>query len=348
MNEAIAADPEGMLGAKTVGEFAARLPFLLKLLAADQPLSLQVHPTADTARRGFEAEEAAGIPVDAPERNYRDPHHKPELLVAVSDFEGLCGYRAPEETGVLLSKLQLPSLERIIGVIARDVGGSGITLATVTRALLAAPAERRAILAEEVSAAAARRVDTVPEPAATAYRLVTELSKYYPGDVGVLSPLLLNPVRLSPGEAIYIPPGTPHAYLRGVGIEIMAASDNVLRGGMTSKHVDASELLRVVDYSIYEEPVLQPTPVAPGVVEWPTPVREFRLRRFRVGGLYPTISLPTDGPQIVFCLSGRVRADDGAGEVLLGPGEAAFGAARDDGQLTLTGFGEVYQATTAV
>ena len=329
---AIEADPAGLLGEAVAGRFGGRLPYLLKVLAADAPLSLQAHPSAAQARAGFDAEAAAGTPRER--RNYTDPYHKPELLAAVSEFEALCGFRRAADAAAALRRLRLPVLEPVLDSLSRPDPGEGLRRAVT--GLYALPGERRIDLVKRVQAACASR----PE---REYALAAELAERYPGDLGVVISLLLNRVLLRPGEAIYMPAGNLHAYLSGVGVEIMASSDNVLRGGLTPKRVDVPELLRVLRFEELAEPRLAATPAGPGVVRWPTPLPDFQLARATVAD-GESVRLPGAGPRIVLCLAGRVRVADGGGEVLLGPGEAGFAAA-GAGVVTLSGAGEAYQAS---
>jgi len=346
--ELISEAPARVLGEEVLARFGRRLPFLMKLLAADAPLSLQAHPDAGQAAAGFAAEEAAGVPRDAPQRRYADPYHKPELLVAVSEFHALCGFREPAATAERLAGLRVPALDPVVGAL-----GEG-DLAGAVRWLLTHP--EPAELVEAVVAA----------PGAP--RLVGELAAAYPEDVGVVVALLLNHVTLRPGEAIFMPAGNLHAYLHGTGVEIMAASDNVLRGGLTPKHVDVPELLRVLRFAPLAEPVRRPEPVAPGgggarrslaggespVVTWRVPVAELALYRVRLDAAVPRVELPVAGPRAVLCLAGEVEVDDGVARVTLRPGSAAFGAAcepnwdRSGGAtgapVVLGGAGEAYLA----
>jgi mannose-6-phosphate isomerase len=305
--ELIAAAPEQVLGPAVVARFGARLPFLMKLLAADAPLSLQAHPDAGQAAAGFAAEEAAGVPRGAPERRYADPYHKPELLVAVSEFRALCGFREPAATAELLAGLKAPALDPVVGALGEgDLAGAVGWLLTHPE-----PAE---LVTQVVGGAGASR-------------LVGELAAAYPGDVGVVVALLLNQVTLRPGEAIFMPAGNLHAYLRGTGVEIMAASDNVLRGGLTPKHVDVPELLRVLRFAPLAEPVRRPERVGPGVVTWRVPVAELALYRVRLDAAVRRVEVPVAGPRAVLCLAGEVEVDDGVARVTLRAGDAAFGAA---------------------
>jgi mannose-6-phosphate isomerase len=332
----IGADPVGVLGREAIGGYGARLPFLLKLLAADRPLSLQVHPGPIEAREGFAAEEAAGVSREVSYRNYVDPYHKPELLVAVSEFHALCGFRPRAEAARLLGRLDIPELSATVqrlGLARPDEA-----LREAMTSLFAVPAGRRASLVAQVRAASRNRPQRE-------YRLASELADRYPGDIGVVVSFLLNLVTLVPGEAIYMPAGNLHAYLSGVGLEVMASSDNVLRGGLTGKHVDVPELLRVLCYEELPEPRLSPVPVADGVDWWLTPEADFRLTRVTVAGGPVRLPLPAGpSPRILLCLGGKVRVHSADRDLDLGGGEAAFVPADADA-VTVTGSGEVYQAS---
>lgn len=342
LGDLVTADPAGVLGARVADRFGARLPYLMKVLAAAEPLSLQAHPDEETARERYDAERAAG----AAEFNYSDRHHKPELLVAASDFEALCGFRDPVASAGLLAGLAVPELEPVVASLRAGALDEAVST------LLRWPEAGRPTLVGAVVASAAAASGPFPAE----YAMAGKLAKHYPGDVGVVVALLLNLVTLEPGEAIWMPAGNLHAYLRGTGVEIMAASDNVLRGGMTPKRVDVDELLRVLRFTPLADPVVRAQPVAPGVVTWPVPVAEFRLHRVTVGGgtvgggtvggAVPSVELALDGPRTALCLAGEVTVDDGQA-VTLRPGRAAFGPATDR-PLTLTGDGVVYVATTNV
>jgi mannose-6-phosphate isomerase len=293
----------------------ARLPYLVKVLAAEEPLSLQAHPDAEQARAGF----AAGNP------SYVDPYHKPELLVAVGAFDALCGFRDPAASADLLRRLAVPALDQVAGMLAGP-GAAGDRLRRAVLALLSWPPEDRA--------ATVSRVAALP--------VFGDLARRYPQDPGVLVALLLNHVRLAPGEAIWMPAGNLHSYLHGTGVEIMAASDNVLRGGLTGKRVDVEELLKVLRFEVLADPVLRPVRLAPAVLTWPVPVDDFAL--YRVSVQHSTVEVTAPVPRVVLCLSGRATVDDGTGPVGLGPGDGAFG--QNGGHaLTVAGEAEVYVAT---
>jgi mannose-6-phosphate isomerase len=330
LTDVIGADPAGVLGADTVERFGPRLPFLMKVLAAGEPLSLQAHPTMQQAAAGFDAEEAAGRPAGAPDRNYKDRYHKPELLVAVEPFDALCGFADPAVTAVTLSALEVEALAPTIEALGQPSPEKALRDA-VTGLMALSDAARKGLVEDVVGAARERGI--LP--------LAVDLGERYPGDIGVVVALLLNHVCLQPGEAVWMPAGNLHAYLRGTGVEIMAASDNVLRGGLTPKHVDVPELLNVLRFEVLDDPVTRPVALSPGVVTWTTPVDDFVLHR--VGPQGDAVTLPGTGPRIVLCLTGEVTVDDGAGAVALTGGQAAFGAAGRTA--TVSGTGEVYQGS---
>ncbi|GGV18759.1 mannose-6-phosphate isomerase, class I [Streptomyces litmocidini] len=329
LNELIAADPVRELGERTVEKFGPRLPFLLKLLAAGAPLSLQVHPDLAQAEAGYAAEEAAGIPVDAPHRTYKDANHKPELICALTPFDGLCGFRNPVEAADLIAALGVDSLKPYVDLL--HAHPEEAALREVLTALLTADREEMAHTVAEAHAAA-DRLGGDHAPYAT-------LAHHFPGDPGVIAAMLLNRVRLQPGEALYLGAGVPHAYLDGLGVEIMANSDNVLRCGLTPKHVDVPELLRIVRFEPNELAVLRPEASPSGEEVYETPIDEFRLSRYVLAeGAAPTdVTAPT--PQILLAVAGRTRA----GEVTLAPGESVFVPAGE--AVELTGAGTVFRAT---
>lgn len=310
-------DATGALGPDVADRFGGRLPFLLKVLAAEKALSMQVHPTRAQAQAGFAAEDAAGIARDAAERNYRDPNHKPELLCALTPFEALCGFRPVSETLTVLEQLALPEL----GFLSELLRGSDPLRAAFT-ALVTRP-DPAAI----VAALAARVAEAADGPLHAA-RLAAE---DFPGDVGAVLALLLNHVVLAPGEAIFLGAGTVHAYLRGTGVEIMANSDNVLRCGLTPKHVDVDQLLAITDFTELANPLCEPVGG-----RFDVPVDDFALTRLALDE--PT-GLHDPGPTIVLCAEGRATV---AG-VALSPGHAAFVPA--ELPVTIEGDGLVFIAS---
>ena len=331
----IAEDPKGQLGAEVAEEFGPRLPYLMKVLAAEAPLSLQAHPDAEYAKQAYAAQEADP---SAP-RNYTDAHHKPEMLVALTPFDALCGFRAPDVSAAVLEGLRIPRLAPVVAALRAGPAG----LRDAVQILLTWPADDRAALIEDVVTAAKARHEY-----AQSYTLATDLAGRHPGDPGVLVALLLNQVRLAPGEAIWMPAGNLHAYLSGTGVEIMAASDNVLRGGLTPKRVDVEELLRVLRFEVLEDPILPSTEVTPGVRTWRVPVREFALYQVELTANTPPLRLPGAGPRIVLGAKGDVfvaEAVDGT-PVEVTPGTAAYIPA-ETGPAMAAGVGEIFVATVA-
>jgi len=335
LDELIRADPGTVLGPAVLDRFGPRLPYLLKLLAADRPLSLQAHPDAARARAAYARQGPGG-------GGYTDPYHKPELLVAVTDFDALCGFRHPADGADLLARLGLPELDP---VLARLRGADpAAALAGAVAQLLTWPAADRAALVAAAVAAAKDGAGTDPV-ARDALALVAELGARFPADPAVLVTVLLNRVRLAPDEAIWLPAGNLHGYLRGTGMEILASSDNVLRGGLTAKPVDTAELLAVLRFEVLTDPVRAAVPVAPGVLTWPVPVPDFALFQARVAGTAARV--PAPGPVIAFCLAGAVVVDDARVPVPLRAGQAAFGPA-GVAEVTVRGTGTVFLATAGV
>ncbi|MGW9496541.1 mannose-6-phosphate isomerase, class I [Streptomyces prasinus] len=330
--EVIAADPERELGAATVAKFGPRLPFLLKLLAAGAPLSLQVHPDLDQAKAGYADEERRGVPADAAHRTYKDANHKPELVCALTEFDGLCGFREPLRAAELLDALGVDSLKPYVDLLhARPEEAA---LREVLTAILTADRDEMARTVTEAAAACDRLGGDHAPYAAIAH--------HYPGDPGVIAAMLLNHVRLQPGEALYLGAGVPHAYLNGLGVEIMANSDNVLRCGLTPKHVDVPELLRIVRFEPRDPGVLRPEAAPDGEELYDTPTDEFRLSRYVLPAGGTTHDLTLGTPQILLCTAGSVHA----GEHELTPGTSVFVPAGEKAEVS--GTGALFRATVVV
>jgi mannose-6-phosphate isomerase len=331
--DALRGDPEALLGPDRATKWSGNLPFLLKVLAADEPLSLQAHPSAAQAAEGFARENAAGIPVDAPTRNYRDASHKPELICALTEFHALVGFRAIPDTLELLRALDVAELAPHLALLAAQPDADGLRALFTTWITLPQSVLDRAVPALQEACVRLAKADA---EFCREARMALELSERYPGDAGVLAALLLNLVVLAPGEALYLPAGNLHAYLSGAGVELMANSDNVLRGGLTSKHVDVAELLRVLDFRPCTPPVLHGTE-ADGWVRYDTDAAEFLLRRLDGGdhagagdGGTP-VAVPDAGPRILLCTGGsaRVRAGGSGDDRVLGRGQALWLGAAD-------------------
>ena len=312
LDRLIATDPIGSLGPTTASEFGG-LPFLMKVLSAARPLSLQVHPPAVKARAGFEREQALGIPINSPRRSFSDPFHKPELVCALTRFEALCGLREPAATLALLDHLDTRAIDCVRDRLRsnpspdglRDLIGWLLSLDQAEATTLVEPVVRACSQAATEATASSLgykrpklRIDRPLAAAAT-------LGSHYPSDPGVIVALLLNHVVLTPGEAIFLASGSLHCYISGTAVEVMACSDNVLRGGLTNKHVDASTLLDVLDPIPSTAKVQQPSPTE-GITTYKAPVAEFALRRIEVEPHRP--ATVDSGPSVILCTEGRLIA----------------------------------------
>ncbi|GAA1476853.1 mannose-6-phosphate isomerase, class I [Nocardioides aestuarii] len=334
LSDAIAADPTSWLGDRAAAGFG-RLPFLMKLLAAGEPLSLQVHPSSEQARLGYAAEEAARIPIDAPHRSYKDSSHKPELIYALTRFEGMAGFRDVRRSAQILRLLELPWLDDVAQQLETTKTPFQALRAIVTELLswhgdeLAGRLHDLSVAAEKAEARLhapptrkrppAVAAETVERESLRVFQQTQQLVARYPRDPGVVVTLLLNHVVLAAGEAMYVPAGMMHAYTSGFGVEIMASSDNVLRAGLTPKHVDVPELLRITDFDPAPPPRWTPNEAGNSKVFCP-PVSEFELTvangpcRTEVG----------PGPLIVLAVEGRASVRTVSGHAELAPGDAVF------------------------
>jgi mannose-6-phosphate isomerase len=316
---AIEDDPAGMLGPAVVQRFGPRLPFLLKVLAAAEPLSLQAHPDAARAREGFAEEDAAGIPREAPHRNYADPWAKPELVCALGPFVALCGFRTLPESRALVEALGVPALRSLAEPLWSRPEHEG--LAATLHALMTM-AEPASLVAEVLAAAERSGPASARWPEELAW--VRELGRRHRADAGVVVALLLNLVVLSRGEALFLSAGNLHCYLEGTAVEIMGGSDNVLRGGLTPKHVDVPELLRVLDVHAGPVPIRRAASISTHELRYDAPTPDFALSRLELpaGARW---SAPVSGPEVLLCVEGRVHVDGEHGPGLaLAPGQSAF------------------------
>lgn len=353
----VAADPERYLGPASARTFGT-LPYLFKLLAAERPLSIQAHPSAEQARAGFDREEAAGVPLDAPDRNYKDRNHKPEIVCALTPFRAMCGFRSPDQAARLIRCVldrkapapmdsdgsrpgRNPDADPYGALRAATTGLSAEGAASygdLLRALFSLPEESRRGLVEDAAATASERSGMDGEGAA--WETVSALATAYPGDPGVLAPLYLNVVDLAPGQALFLPAGVLHAYVRGFAVELMAASDNVLRGGLTTKHIDVDELLSVLSFAPFTPRRLE-AQGSPGVYDSPAP--EFRLLVLGSGCGAP-LELPPGQPIVVVSVEGDCVLECADGErLVLGPGRSAFVAASAP-PTRVSGTGRAYAA----
>ena len=334
-------DPVGTLGRRVQDTYGPRLPYLLKVLAAERALSLQVHPRPHLARAGFNRENAAGIPLGAAERSFRDDQHKPEMIVALTPFEGLAGFRRPRQALGLLEGLDGTLVDRMRGAL-----GHGRSADAVRRAFeLAVHARTADDVAPDLDrtlAAVRARAGTGGAVRTRADAVALRLGEQYPGDPGVLASYLLNVFALEPGEAVFLAPGQVHAYVRGAGVEIMASSDNVLRAGLTHKRVDVDALLECSDFLPAPPPRPVTSRLARGLTTYRVPIREFGLV---VGDVLPVdgeLALPGEGPRVVLALGGvlRLRTGADAETCVLAAGESVF-VPDAAGALSVSGEGRI-------
>lgn len=318
------------------------LPYLLKILAADTPLSIQAHPDSQQAAEGFARENAAGIGLQASDRNYKDDRHKPEMIVALTEFEALCGFKSDKQIRNLLESMLDPTdvsegLKAIVNhwleLFNREDG---------IKNLFVDITNRRGNL-DGVTAELTQQANLSAQ-----FELAARLNLLYPGDPGVIIALLMNHVWLEPGEALFLPAGNVHAYLHGLGVEIMASSDNVLRGGLTPKHVDVEELKRVLKFESMTPELVKTRELARGLIQFETPEDDFILYRADLSGGVVLADLNIPGSSIILCTAGEVAVSNSIEErVVLQRGEAAFIGA-DAKLFSLAGSGTAYLATSAL
>ena len=345
LSELIGRNPAAFLGKETAARFGT-LPFLFKVLAAAKPLSIQVHPNAKQAREGFERENREGIHLSASNRNYKDPNEKSEILCAMSPFAALCGFRKVEEIILLMEILLVNTESRKGGLRSyiqdlvsalkqpQGVNPGKSPLKSFLSALFALESETLLGLGSFLKAIQPQLERDFPEYSDEWY-LCTYLASLYPGDAGIIAPIYLNIMDLGPGEAIFIPAGTPHAYINGMGIELLSDSDNVLRGGLTPKHMDHAELMKILNFSEYRPEIMRPPESAatkfPTATSLPTEAKMPSLFNYPAGkfvlsvmrGFGARFPYTNPGPSILLVTEGVAVASGGA-ETTLKKGESAF------------------------
>lgn len=316
LRDVIDADKAALLGDKVAQRFG-ELPFLFKVLCAEQPLSIQVHPNKQASEIGFAKENAAGIPLDAAERNYKDPNHKPELVFALTPFLAMNAFR---EFSEIISLLQ-------------PVAGANNAIAHFlenpnAEALSQLFASLLNMQGEEKSHALAVLKAALESQQGEPWETIRLIAQFYPDDRGLFSPLLLNVVKLNPGEAMFLFAETPHAYLQGVALEVMANSDNVLRAGLTPKYIDIPELVANVKFVAKPAAELLTQPVKNGAeLDFPIPVEDFAFSLHDLSQTETTIA--QESAAILFCVEGEATLHKGEQRLVLKPGESAFVAANE-------------------
>jgi mannose-6-phosphate isomerase len=326
LNALVALNPVSTLGAMTAEVFGG-IPFLLKLLAAARPLSIQAHPNLEQAKEGWSRENAAGIPLDAYNRNYKDSNHKPEILCALTPFRAMCGFREVTEIARLLDVLAIDELSAARRSL--DAADEEAALRGFLVELFALKSTDRLSLGRKVM----RRTEVLKGDTGSdvgTWELVRSFSSLYPEDPAIISPLYLNVLDLQPGEAIYLPAGILHAYVKGFGVELMANSDNVLRGGLTPKHVDLVELTRTLRFEPFRPQLIHPARESTGLARYNTPTAEFSLATAAASD--GPVPLAAGAPYIIVVTEGSCSlVEDGGERLLLAQGESAFIAAGAQG-----------------
>ena len=307
--EVIQENPAETLGQEVAARFSNKLPFLFKVLAAARPLSIQAHPNKEQAEQGFARENELGVPLDAPQRNYRDDNHKPEIICALTPFWALNGFRKIEETLSLLEEARIPGLVEIVLFLRSHPNRDG--LKKFFNHLMTTDSGKQGKIVEQTVNYAEKRTHEEP-----VWTWMIKLNEEYPGDMGVLSPIFLNLIRLEPQQAMYLPAGELHGYLEGAGIELMANSDNVLRGGLTPKHIDVQELLTVLNFTDGDLNILGPENLAFGEAIYSTEAEEFVLSVMRLNKGAPFSSPRNRSVEIMICTEGEVSVTDlSAGDI---------------------------------
>lgn len=343
LEKLVAQNPAFFIGEATAARFKDTFPFLFKVLAVDQPLSIQAHPNAQQAQRGFERENDRGIALHSSIRNYRDNRHKPECVCALTPFHALCGFRDPTDIVIILDPLW-PQQQKIhLAALKKDKNEDRLRI--FFQHILQQPQKARHELVAHVAQMASRKADSDP-----ICEWIVRLNEAYPGDIGCIGPGFLNLICLQPGQALFLPSGLLHAYLKGVAIEVMANSDNVLRGGLTAKHVDDKELIRILNFQWPPVKILSPVPINNTEAQYHSGAEEFILSVIHLGqDQTHSVCDRTQGPEILLCIRGEVKLScpDAPESLSISKGQSVLvtaGASAYD----LTGKGLIYKASAAV
>lgn len=321
LNYIIAEDPCDFLGSVITRSYCDQMPFLLKVLAAEAPLSIQAHPNQKQARDGFARENKQGIPIDAPQRNYKDANHKPELIVALTTFTAMCGFRAyPELVANLKQFLPGYDEKRYTDFLLQP---SPQSLKDFFASLLNLSSdERKKLLTTYMNKIA--QFTPANEKETLIRNWSIELNKQYPDDIGIISPILLNIIVLQPFEALYLEAGVLHSYLHGAGMEIMANSDNVLRGGLTPKHIDTDELVNVLDFLPRNIQPITAQEMSQTELSYLTPAQEFILSMIKHISETTTEIEFAGSPEILFCYEGNFVIENCSQFLSLEKGQSLF------------------------
>lgn len=303
LDEFIDQNPSKILGSKISDSFGG-LPFLMKVLAVDTPLSIQVHPSKKQAEIGYKKENDLGIELTSPKRNYHDDNHKPEVVYALTDYDALNGFREFDEIIQLFLLIDNEVIRLALKNFQANKNEKG--LENFFNAILRLNGDvKNNALADLILLS--KSYDLKDDKQNT-FNLVSQLATHYPSDIGLFSPLFLNLVNLKPGESMFLYAETPHAYLRGLGIEVMASSDNVLRAGLTPKNVDVDELINNTSfYPTSKESIqLKPQRIDQRLI-YPIPVNDFNFDVLEVEHL---LDIKVSSAEILFCIDGCVKINE--------------------------------------
>ncbi len=304
-------NPEGMLGADTLTRYG-ELPYLFKVLAAEKALSIQVHPSKQQAEIGYAKENMSGVALNAANRNYKDPNHKPELVYALTPYQAMNGFRELDEMITLFEQVDILEIKPLISDLKG--GRDSAALEVFFSALLSLTGEQK------TAAVAALMRYAKANTEQPLFALLVDLEKQYPDDIGLFSPLMLNVLTLQPGEAMFLDACTPHAYIHGTGLEIMANSDNVLRAGLTPKYMDVDELVDCTRFKPMPSHTLLTQPIKEaGIEHYPVPVNDFKISLYQ--GKH---QLSVESAEIVFAVDAPVTLRAGDTSLTLQKGESAF------------------------
>jgi len=318
LSDVLAQDSKGMFGDYTAARFG-ELPYLFKVLAAETPLSIQVHPSKSKAELGFARENEQGIALDAPNRNYKDPNHKPELVYALTFYKAMNGFRPIEQIIALFREANIAELSAEVEALSANPNSEGLKVFFC--AIMSLEGVRKQSALEQLYAAHSRPAKTAMCREALQYS--QDFNEHYPDDIGLFSPLMLNTIELAPGEAMFLHAETPHAYVKGTGLEIMANSDNVLRAGLTPKYIDVPELIDNTKFTPIEPTSIKMMPVLKeGKLSYPIPVDDFGFDILSASDDMKSIYLRS--AEILFCVEGEAYIQSNGEQVKLTPGESVF------------------------
>lgn len=315
--------PIEILGTKIADQFDSQLPFLFKILSAKTPLSIQVHPDLIHAKNGFLKENDLGIDLSDPLRNYKDPNHKPELTYAITPFYAMNGFREFNDIIHLFEKLDCKVLSAHVEAFKKNLNSKG--LETFFIALLTLSSEDKHIAIQTLRDKIKQHSNLFDELTTWA---IKKIAQSYLDDVGLLMPLVLNTICLQPNEAIFLTAKTPHAYLYGTALEIMANSDNVLRAGLTPKHIDIAELLENTDFNPLPKDKILTKPIKKDhQLEFPVPVSDFKFAMIQSSENIKT-QQKVESVEILLCIEGTVKVQaQNQDEICLQTGESLLIAA---------------------